>query len=210
MRAPLSAIFSVAFLLLPSLVLDVYARDAEAAFEPLELLHVYVADDVDDGDLLRLGEEDGQALDAARFGRGVNFRVVVAAVVRTHADEARPRGRAQLLAYRRDVRVGVLALLAELVAAHVDAAQPADDLPGGLLVRVFVRENLRRELNQEAVHLDVDGVGRLRRETFEAVETKAPPILRFGPRDVPSERQRSQHKRDEESRRRFNEQTRGD
>src|ERR1043165_3189438 len=142
MRAPLSAIFSVAFLLLPSLVLDVYARDAEAAFEPLELLHVYVADDVDDGDLLRRGDEHGQALDAARVGRDVDFRVVVAAVVRAHADEARPRGRAQLLAYRRDVRVGVLALLAELVAAHVDAAQAADDPPGRVPARVSVRAKL--------------------------------------------------------------------
>ena len=40
-----------------ALVGDVDARDAEVAFEPLELFNVYVANEVDDGDLLRLGDE---------------------------------------------------------------------------------------------------------------------------------------------------------
>src|SRR5438270_2616544 len=107
-------------------VYDVYARDAEAAFEPLELCDVYVADDVDDGHLLRLDAEDRHPLDPARVGRHVDLRVVFVRVARFDVHDARPARPAQLLAHRRDIGLRELAFLPELVALHVDAPEAGD------------------------------------------------------------------------------------
>src|SRR5436305_1388740 len=150
-----------------------YARDAEAAFEPLELFDVNRADDVDDGQLLRLDGEYRHPLDPAPVGRHVDLCVVFVRVARLDVNDARPARPAQLLAQGREVGFGEPPLRLELVAPNVDAPEAGDDLLDRPLVRVFVGEGHRGELNQDAVNLDVDGFGRLRRETFEAVEPQA-------------------------------------
>src|SRR5437588_541586 len=152
---------------------DVYARDAEVAFEPLELFDVNRADDVDDGQLLRLDGEYRHPLDLAPVGRHVDLRVLFVRVERLDVNDARPALPLQLLAQGHEVAFGELPLRLEFVALHVDALQAGNNLLDAALVRVFVGEDSGSELHQEAVNLNVDGLDRLRRETFEAVEPQA-------------------------------------
>src|ERR1044072_2465352 len=106
------------------LPLDANVWKVEVVAELSELVELDGADDVDDGQLARLDDEQREAFDAAAGRRQIDLCVTKVEPARLHVHHARPAGRTQLLAHGRHVRVGELPVRLELVAADVDAAQP--------------------------------------------------------------------------------------
>jgi len=90
---------------------------------------------------VRVGCDDYERSDLVPIGLDVDLGVLVLALA-SHSNDAIPRGRLQLRAYSRQVRLGVLPGLIELEAAHVDTLQVGNELLGLLqfLLREFAAE----------------------------------------------------------------------
>src|SRR5437870_11052977 len=112
----------------------VHPRDAEVSFEIGELLDVDGADQIDDGQLARLGAQDqqpGHLVAGAHVD--VDLRVLAVAALDLH--QALP-ARAELRAHFVEDGAVVRAALVELVRLDVDAFELLDHLSGHALVAV--------------------------------------------------------------------------
>src|SRR5687767_15941345 len=100
-------------------------RNTELSLKGAKLRQVNRSDDVDDGELLGLGDEDGEAVGGAAFAPAVDFdELALALLLRRY--QPRPPRCGQLLPNRIHIVRRVRVRAAELEAADVDAAEPGD------------------------------------------------------------------------------------
>src|ERR1017187_862568 len=99
--------------------------DAEMAAQRGEGIEVDGADDVDDGELLGAGDEDGDAVDLFVLAADVDFGVF-AFLTALDADDAGPFGAAKLLADAFEIGGRPGAGILEFEGADVDAVEGAD------------------------------------------------------------------------------------
>src|SRR5262245_40455397 len=119
-RSPaLSSIGSFARSLRPAEIEREIFRDSELAAQVVDLFGVEWADDVDDHDLLRVGDQHADSFDHGVVVDHQEDLDVLAVALAAHADDAFPAGRGELLANRFDVGVAVLALFVKLHALDV-------------------------------------------------------------------------------------------
>src|SRR5258708_3274339 len=175
------------FVLRPSLLRD--AGDAEVPFDGRQLVYVDVADEVHDGQLLRLGGDDEQAVWRVTAHVEVDLGVLPIAALDLH--NPLPRGPELGAQAVHDAAV-VLPFLVEFVGADVDALEAFDDLAS--LAVVAVVEELRGQPEHGAVERDV---GRFRGAVAEAGDVDVESLLRVkrrgGEEDQTSENQPFAH-----------------
>src|SRR5215468_10759200 len=124
----LSSIGYSASLLHPAKIEGEILRDSELAAQIVYLFGVERADDVDDHDLFRAGD---QHADAFNYGAVVDHQEdldVFSFAFAAHADYPIPARRGELLANRFDIGVTVFALFVELHAFDVNALERQDEL----------------------------------------------------------------------------------
>src|SRR5258708_24984148 len=152
----------------PSLLCD--AGDAEVPFDGRQLVYVDVANEVHDGQLLRLGGDDEQAVGGVTAHVEVDLGVLPSAALDLH--NPLPRGPELGAQVVHDAAV-VLPFLVEFVGADVDALETFDDLAS--LAVVAVVEELRGQPEHGAVERDV---GRFRGAVAEAGGVDVEALLR--------------------------------
>src|SRR5262249_2944933 len=137
-------------------------RDSELAAQIVYLFGVERADDVDDHDLFRVGDQHADAFD---YGAVVDHQEdldVFSLAFAAHADDAIPARRGELLANRFDIGGAVFAVFVELHAFNVNALERQDELFDCGLIRLVASQKLGRHLQQRAFDPDVnrlDGFG---------------------------------------------------
>src|SRR6185295_20209693 len=106
---------------------DVDLGDAELASELRQLIQIDRADNVDDGQFLRLGGNHHQAgdLPLVHLEEDVD---VIAVLLAAHRHHLRPDRGAHLRPQRLDVDIGVFARVGELERPDVDAFQFANQI----------------------------------------------------------------------------------
>jgi hypothetical protein len=124
------------------------------------------ADDVDDRELSGLGGDHDET-GYFTLLHLVGHIDVVAPLPAGHVDDPRPVGSAQLRSQRFDVGFRVLAFVLELVASHINSLEIADQALDLFLIGVVRRKELARQLQQSAVHGDVDRLDRPGGEPFD-------------------------------------------
>ena len=117
-------------------------RDSELAAQIVDLFGVERADDVDDHDLLRVGDQHADSFDHGVVVDHQEDLDVFAVALAAHADDAIPAGRGELLANRFDIGLAVFALFVELHAFDVNALERLDDLFDRGLIRLSLLRNL--------------------------------------------------------------------
>src|SRR5215813_1070152 len=144
-RSPaLSSIGALAILLRPAEIEREIFRDSELAAQVVDLFGVEWADDVDDHDLLRVGDQHADSFDHGVVVDHQEDLDVLAVALAAHADYAFPAGRGELLANRFDVGVAVLAFFVKLHALDVNALERLDDLFDRGLIRLVAPQKLGR------------------------------------------------------------------
>src|SRR5436190_13526846 len=139
-------------------------RDAELSGEIGEAVDVDRSDDVDDGELARLGGDDDESHDVVAAHVGIDVHVVLG--LAADGDERLPR-RPELRLHAIEESAVVHPRLRELVAADVDAFELAHDVAHGALVGIVVGEESRAELQERRVECHVDDFVGLLRESGE-------------------------------------------
>src|SRR5436190_20020871 len=157
-----------------------HPRDAEVTFQVGELLDVDRADQVDDGQLARLGAQDQEAGHLVAGAHvDVDLRVLAVAALDLH--QTLP-ARAELRPYFVEDGAIVGAALVELVRLDVDAFELLDHVARHALVAV-VAEELRGEAQHGAVERHVDRFRGFRRDGRRDVDLNPLRVQRGGRKD---------------------------
>src|SRR2546428_1357094 len=138
-------------------------RDSELAAQVIDLFGVERADDVDDHDPFRVGDQHADPFDHGVVVDHQEDLDVLAVALAAHAGDAIPAGRGELSANRFDVGLGVSALLIELHAFDINALERLNDLFDRGLIRLVASQKFGRYLQQRAVNPDVNRLDSLRK-----------------------------------------------
>ena len=125
------------------------------------------ADDVDDGEFLRIGDDDGEAADLPGVGLEIHVGIVaIPFTPRTH--DARPAWSLQLRTEFFDVAVLILIAILEFETFDVHALQSGHQPLDIGFIRIPVGKEAAGKLQQCAIERNVDHFRRLRRQLIEA------------------------------------------